>query len=309
MLPARMDEVDERKPLTNSDFSIRINGIYNMDCLEGMRLIPSGSVDLILSDLPYGMTQNSWDSIIPLDTLWQHYNRIIKLTGVVVLTAQGRFVGDLMNSNKAWYKHEWIWEKTNASGFLNAKRRPLTAHENCLVFTEGRNTYNPQMTLGAPYTARRKPTASKNFGKCTKESEIVSVGPRYPRTVLRFPHDREHLHPTQKPVALFEYFIRTYTNPGETVLDNCIGSGTTAIAAINAGRSYLGFELDPDYFQVAQDRIAKHKASLKDAAEAQASWECAMRIDDPAVITDERERRYDLFRERILALAANERAA
>jgi len=230
-----------------------------MDCLEGMKLISSASVDMILCDLPYGTTQNKWDSLIPLEPMWDQYRRIIRPNGAIVLTAQMPFTITLGASNLSWLKYEWVWEKPQGTGFLNAKRYPLKSHENVLLFCSGTHTYNPQMEPGHPYTVRRKPTASKNYGKCEQDSEIVNCGFRYRKTVLRFGTERRGLHPTQKPVALFEYLIRTYTNPGELVLDNCMGSGTTAIACINTDRKYMGFELDATYFTKANDRIHKHR--------------------------------------------------
>lgn len=232
-----------------------------MDCLEGMKWMSAASVDMILCDLPYGTTQNKWDSVIPLDQLWSEYCRITKPNGVIVLTAQTPFSITLGASNREWFRHEWIWEKEQGSGFLNAKKAPLKSHENVLVFSPARYTYNPQMESGRPYTTKRG-RKSDNYG-ADSIAEIVTVndGFRYPKTVLRFARDKNAIHPTQKPVALFEYLIRTYTNPGELVLDNCMGSGTTAIACLNSGRNYVGFESDPDYYRAATERIERHGQS------------------------------------------------
>lgn len=288
---------------------MELNYIYNTDCLDGMKQIAPGSSDLILCDLPYGATQNKWDSIITLEPLWQHHKRILRPNGVIVLTAKGPFVATLINSNLSWYQYEWIWEKPNAVGFMNAKRRPLMAHENCLVFAPGPHTYNPQMVDGKPYTRSRKPTASTNYGKCERDSHTVNDGLRYPRTVVCFRHDRPSIHPTQKPVALFEYFIRTYTTPGDLVLDNCIGSGTTAIACINSGRNYIGFESDPGYCEAAEDRITTHRERLTESLEASCHCFIAIRATNTADSDVEGAHRYDKFRERMLALAATELAA
>lgn len=233
-----------------------LNQIFNEDCLEGMKRIPDGSVDMILCDLPYGTTQNSWDSIIPLSPLWSHYTRICK--GAIILTAQTPFDKVLACSNINLLKYEWIWEKEAGTGFLNAKKSPLKNHENVLVFYSKQPTYNPQMRTGfKPYKCSQGKTKSQNYG--TQTGAITeSNGERYPLTVLKFQRDRDKIHPTQKPVALFEYLIKTYTNPGEVVLDNCMGSGTTAIACINTGRNYIGFEMDKTYYEAAQKRIAEY---------------------------------------------------
>ena len=237
------------------------NNIYNMDCLEGMKLIADGSIDMILCDLPYGTTQNKWDSVIPLEPLWSQYRRIIKPTGVIVLTAQMPFTATLGASNLPWLKYEWIWEKNIATGHLNANRAPMKKHESVLVFSPGKTTYHPQMTLGKPYRMKRQPVNDNgsNYGTITR-TPTVNDGKRFPVSVIQF--DRETgLHPTQKPVPLFEYLIRTYTNSGELVLDNCIGSGTTAIACLNLDRRYIGFETNAEYFAVAQERIRNHVVS------------------------------------------------
>jgi site-specific DNA-methyltransferase (adenine-specific) len=223
--------------------------------------IDDHSIDMVLADLPYGSTQNQWDSIIPLAPLWLEYKRVIKRNGAIVLCAQIPFSIVLGASNLPWLRYEWIWRKTQGTGFLNANRYPLKNHENVLVFCAGSHTYNPQMTSGKPYTADRI-RASTNYGFMDKETRTVNEGTRYPLTVLEFNHDkgsRKLKHPTQKPVALFEYLIETYTNPGELVLDNCVGSGTTCIAAINTERNYIGFETDPVYFNMAQERINTHE--------------------------------------------------
>ena len=242
---------------------IELNKIYNEDCLEGMKRIPDKSVDMILADLPYGTTRNKWDSIIPLDSLWEQYNRVIKDNGTIVLTAQTPFDKVLGASNLKMLRYEWIWEKTAATGFLNAKKMPMKAHENILVFYKKLPTYNPQKTTG--HTRKVSSAEHKIGSKVTSNyGEHGLTGydstERYPRSVQVFPTDKQKtaVHPTQKPVALFEYLVKTYTDKGETVLDNCMGSGTTAVACINTDRNYIGFEMDTNYFNLANERIELH---------------------------------------------------
>ena len=218
---------------------------------------------MILCDLPYGTTQNKRDSIIPLEPLWKEYKRIIKRNGAIVLTAQVPFNITLGASNLSWLRYEWLWKKENGTGFLNAKKMPLKNHENVLVFYKHLPTYNPQMTVGRPYTCKRGVRNSTNYRPDIPAWTTVNQGDRYPRTVLEFKYDLPKLHPTQKPVALFEYMIRTYTNPGETVLDNCMGSGTTGVACVRSERDFIGFELDAKYFEIAQKRIAEAQTPKK----------------------------------------------
>lgn len=226
--------------------------LLNGDCIEVMQSIPAESVDLILCDLPYGTTRNKWDSVIDLAALWGEYRRICR--GAIVLTAQTPFDKVLGASNVGMLRYEWIWRKEAGTGFLNAKRAPLKDHENVLVFYDSPPTYNPQMRNGfKPYRCK-KGGETPNYnpsGIVTTESS----GDRYPLTVLEFSRDREKVHPTQKPVALMEYLIRTYTNAGDTVMDNCMGSGTTGIASVNTGRRFIGIERDEKYFQIARERI------------------------------------------------------
>jgi site-specific DNA-methyltransferase (adenine-specific) len=237
---------------------MRVNDIYNMDCLEGMKEIADGSVDMVLCDLPYGTTQNKWDSVISLQALWREYTRVCKQGAAVVLTTQMPFTSAVVVSNLPWFKYEWIWEKNVATGHLNSNVAPMKKHENILVFANGKVPYYPQMMQGKPYSMKRKPVNDNgsNYGTIVR-TDTVNEGQRFPVSVLQFNRETG-LHPTQKPVALFEYLIRTYTNPGQLVLDNCMGSGTTAIACINTGRQYIGFESDPGYFRIAQDRVQKH---------------------------------------------------
>ena len=233
----------------NNDFKL-----FNGNCLEIMRDIPDKSIDMILCDLPYGKTRNKWDSIISLDKLWEQYNRIIKDNGAIALFAQTPFDKVLGVSNLKMLKYEWIWEKEQGTGFLNAKKMPLKNHENILIFYKKPPIYNPQMKKGKPYTLERN-TFSVNYGKQVDMVRTENTGERYPLTILKFKRDKEKLHPTQKPVALLEYLIKTYTNEGELVLDNCMGSGSTAIACLNTNRKFIGIELDENYYNIAFNRI------------------------------------------------------
>ena len=230
--------------------------LYKGDCLEIMKDIPDKSVDMILCDLPYGTTQNKWDSIIPLDKLWEQYNRIIKDNGAIALFAQTPFDKVLGVSNLKMLKYEWIWEKEQGTGFLNAKKMPLKNHENILIFYKKLPIYNPQMGKGKPYTLERN-TYTVNYGKQVDMVRTENTGERYPLTILKFKRDKEKLHPTQKPVALLEYLIKTYTNEGEIVLDNCMGSGSTGVACLNTDRRFIGIEKDDRYFEIACNRINK----------------------------------------------------
>lgn len=236
---------------------MRLNYIDNIDCLEGMKAIPDGSVDMVLCDLPYGTTRNKWDSVIPFEALWSQYERVCKPNAAIVLFSQMPFTANLVASRPELFRYEWIWEKRQGTGHLNAKKMPMKIHENVLVFYRSLPTYNPQWGKGDPYTATYS-THSSNYGKQKDNITTVNDGRRYPTDIIRVAKgagDR-HLHPTQKPVALCEYLIKTYTNPGEVVLDNCMGSGTTAVACIRTGRDYIGFELNPEYHAIAQQRIA-----------------------------------------------------
>jgi len=234
------------------------------DCLDLLPCVPDGSIDMILCDLPYGTTQNKWDSIIDLPSLWAQYERVIKDNGAIVLTAQTPFDKVLGVSNLRLLRYEWIWEKTTATGHLNAKKMPMKAHENVLVFYKQAPTYNPQKTSGHKpvnsYTKHRQD--GSNYGVTRIGVSGGGSTERYPRSVQVFPTDKQKLalHPTQKPVALMEYLIKTYTNPGELVLDNAIGSGTTAIAAQNTGRDFLGMEKHLPYFDIAWERIYEQEA-------------------------------------------------
>jgi len=235
------------------------NQILLGDCLDLLPSVPDASVDMILCDLPYGTTQNKWDSIIDLPRLWEQYERVIKDNGAIVLTAQTPFDKVLGVSNLGLLRYEWIWEKTTATGHLNAKKMPMKAHENVLVFYKKAPTYNPQKTSGhKPVNSYTKhQDDGSNYGVTRIGVSGGGSTERYPRSVQVFPTDKQKsaLHPTQKPVALMEYLIKTYTNPGDLVLDNAIGSGTTAVAAQNTGRDFLGMEKDEAYFDAAWERV------------------------------------------------------
>lgn len=224
------------------------------DCLELMKALPDGSVDMVLCDLPYGTTQNKWDTVIPFDALWAQYKRICK--GAIVLTAAQPFTSTLVMSNIAWFKQALVWKKNIASNFLNANRQHLARHEDVLVFAAKQPIFNKQMVAGKSYMQKRsgRDDTGDNYGAISKRTDTVNDGTRNPISILEF--DRETgLHPTQKPVALMEYLVRTYTNPGDLVLDNCMGSGTTGVACANAGRRFIGMEMDAGYFATAGNRI------------------------------------------------------
>jgi len=237
---------------------IELNNIYNEDCLEGMKRIDNKSIDMILCDLPYGTTACKWDTIIPFEPLWEQYERIIKDNGAIVLTASQPFTSALIMSNIKLFKYSLIWDKVNASSGLHAKIQPMKIHEDINIFGKSKIIYNPQMVQSKVRVDKEReiPNGEAFSGKTNKRI-YDNQGFRYPKSILQFSNanQRGKIHPTQKPVALFEYLIRTYTNEGETVLDNCMGSGTTAIACINTNRKYIGFELDKRYFYVANERI------------------------------------------------------
>lgn len=233
---------------------------YVGDCFDIMRQLPDGCIDMVLADLPYGTTQNKWDSILPLDALWREYRRLCR--GAVVLTAMQPFTSVLVMSQPQAFKHDWTWYKNKGSGHLNCKRAPLRYHEDVLVFAFNGYPYNPQMTEGhKPGNYAKRTQHSTNYGT-QQSTEYGGATIRYPRSVQEIPiinnDDADKWHPTQKPVELFEYLIRTYTDEGMTVLDNTAGSGTTAIAAENAGRHWICIEKDEAYAAKAIDRINKH---------------------------------------------------
>lgn len=237
--------------------------LYQGDCLEVMKNIPDNSIDMILCDLPYGTTACKWDIIIPFNLLWKQYNRIIKDNGAIVLFAKQPFTSQLVNSNLKYFRYELIWQKDKGTDFGNANRKPLNSHENILVFYKKQPTYNKQLFAGKPYTKKNyknNDDSDLNF-KSDNSGIWVNDGFRTPTSVIKYARDNIHkgsnLHPTQKPVALLEYLIKTYTNEGEIVLDNCMGSGSTGMACINTNRNSIGIELDEGYFNVAKERIGK----------------------------------------------------
>ena len=242
--------------------------LHQGDCMDIMPTIPTGSVDLILCDLPYGVTANSWDSVIPLGPLWEQYRRILTPTGTAVFTATQPFTTGLVSSAMDLFKYACVWEKNRPTLPQHAKNRPMSRHEDILVFSKGkmghvqqlgnsRMTYNPQGCR----ESGEKVVKAKGMNRTLTGPRPNQVGRTYismtgfPDTILRYDKEEKHLHPTQKPVVLMEYLIRTYSNPGDTVLDNCMGSGTTILAAINTDRTAIGIELDPAYFAIAKSRI------------------------------------------------------
>ena len=226
------------------------------DCLELLGGVKDRSIDLILADLPYGMTHNKWDSIIPLEPLFEQYQRIIKDHGAVLLFGMGKFGASLiMNApSKMPYRYEWIWQKTMPVGFLSCHKMPMKAHENIYVFYKHLPTYNPQMRAGKPYIAKNHANSS-NYGKYQVHHLTINKGTRYPTTTIKFNNVFKTVHPTQKPVPLLEYLIKTYTNEGMTVLDNTMGSGSTGVAAKKLNRNFIGMELNKEYFEIAKQRI------------------------------------------------------
>lgn len=236
---------------------MRLNYIDCIDCLEGMKSIPDKSVDMILCDLPYGTTACKWDTIIPFEPLWEQYKRVIKGNGAIVLFCSEPFTSQLVQSNLRDFKYKWVWQKEQGVNPLLAKKQPLNDIEEICVFCRTQCLYNPQFSPGAPYrvTRDRKSRTCEVNGHEFRETTTENDGKRYPKRVLQFNRETG-LHPTQKPVALLEYLIKTYTNPGEVVLDNCMGSGTTAVACIRTGRNYIGFELDEKYHAIAEQRVA-----------------------------------------------------
>lgn len=232
--------------------------LYNGDCLKIMKNIPDKSIDLILTDPPYGTTACKWDSIIPFEAMWSQYNRIIKPNSAVLLFGSEPFSSSLRMSNIKNYKYDWIWKKSKAQGFLNCKKMPLKDYENICVFCRKQPLYNPQGTKFGIFNNFRKSKINKDDDVYGKEREFPpsTVG-NYPKQIIEFSNKsgKDNLHPTQKPVALLEYLIKTYTNEGETVLDSCMGSGSTGVACLNTNRNFIGIELDERYFKIAEERL------------------------------------------------------
>ena len=248
---------------------IKRNTLTQGNCLEVMRDIEDKSVDMVLCDLPYGTTACKWDTVIPFEPLWAQYKRIIKDRGAIILTASQPFTSVLVTSNLDMFKYSWVYQKSKATNFLNAKKNPMKYHEDVIVFGNDNVAYYPQMQSGQPYKRIHRSDNKDDctYGKSTRKNgdEFVNDGYRYPSSIIPVisnPSGRGQLHPTQKPVALFEYLIRTYTNEGDTVLDNCAGSGTTGVACINTNRNYILIEQSPEYCAVIEKRIADHKGKL-----------------------------------------------
>ncbi len=239
-----------------------INKVTQGDCLEVMREIPDKSIDMVLCDLPYGTTACKWDAIIPFDELWEEYGRVVKDDGAIVLTSSQPFTTKLIASKLDWFKYTWVWNKKKAGNIFLAKYQPMKIHEDVVVFSKRTHRYYPIKEK------RDKVKRSKNYGTGqvmggdkTPESKVYEYTHRNPTTILEFSNasQKGKVHPTQKPVALFEYLIKTYTNEGDIVLDNCIGSGTTAVAAINTGRQFIGIEREAEYVEIANRRIDEAK--------------------------------------------------
>lgn len=254
-----------------------LNNVIEGDCLEIMKQLPDNSIDMVLCDLPYGTTQNKWDSVIPLDELWKQYRRIVKDEGAIVLTSQGMFTAELMVSNPKMFRYKWVWEKSKSTNFLNAKKQPLRKHEDVCVFYKKQPIYHPQMIEGEPYDKGvRKNQLSGSYGDF-QPVHVHSDGKRYPTDIIYFKtaeSEGKVFHPTQKPVELGRYFVRTYTNPGDIVLDNTSGSGSFLVAALLEGRNFIGIEKnenvalfkkgDIDYIQVTKLRLQQAWDKMSD---------------------------------------------
>ncbi|MDR3349105.1 MAG: site-specific DNA-methyltransferase [Acidaminococcales bacterium] len=265
---AAIAEAPVSRRVAASSIEDLLNRVFEADCLEKMEVIPEHSIDMILCDLPYGMTQNAWDSYIPLDRLWEQYLRIIKANGVIALTSHGVFTAKLILSQEKLFKYKWVWEKSKPTNFLNAKKQPLRKHEDVCVFYQRQPTYHPQMTQGTAYD---KGVRKNQLSGCYGDFEPVHVhsdGERYPTDIIYVKtaeSEGEVVHPTQKPVELGRYLIRTYTEPGDVVLDNTCGSGSFLVSAMLEGRNFIGIEKNEDvalfkrgeidYIAVAENRL------------------------------------------------------
>lgn len=236
------------------------------DCLELMNKIPDKSIDMILCDLPYGTTKNKWDSVLPFDKMWEQYDRIIKENGCIALFADGMFMSDLMQSNKKLWRYNLVWDKELISGFLNANRMPLRSHEEICIFYKKLPTYNPQFTDGEPLHGMgtkfsQEKNKNNNYGnfdsRNNPSAKRTGDTKKYPKSIVKFPRPAScvMIHPTQKPVELLEWLIKTYTNENDFVLDNCMGSGSTGVAAVGINRNFIGMELEEKYFNIAKERI------------------------------------------------------
>jgi site-specific DNA-methyltransferase (adenine-specific) len=244
----------------NDVINIENNTLILGDCLEVMPKIKEHSVDFILCDLPYGRTKNKWDTIIPFDKLWENYERILKENGVVALFADGMFMAELMVSNKKMWKYNIVWDKVLTSGFLNANRQPLRSHEEIVIFYKKQPTYNPQKFKGQPNHSKgiSQKNTNNNYGKFEIVDNREELGDmKHPRSIWTFqkPHPSKMVHPTEKPLDCIEYLIKTYTNEGDLVLDNTMGSGTTCLGAYNLNRNFIGIEKELQYFEIAENRL------------------------------------------------------
>ena len=251
-----------KKVQTGGNSVLVLNSIYCMDCLQGIKKIEENSIDLILCDLPYGVTSNKKDIPLPLEELWTQYKRVIKENGVIILTSQFPFSIDLINTNRSWFRYDLIWDKVLPTGFLNANRMALRVHEHILVFYRKQPTYNPQFSLGKPSHSKgsMKTNTNRNYREHGNVDNCRLHGnKKFPTSIIKIqkPHPSKALHPTEKPVDLFKYLIKTYSNKGDIVLDTCIGVGTTAIACRQLDRNFIGFEINPEYCQIAKKRIAQ----------------------------------------------------
>lgn len=244
---------------------LEINKIYNEDCLEGMKKIDDKSVDCIICDPPYQSTSMNWDVQLPVDKLWEQYERIIKPKGNIILFAAGLFAFKLALSNEKLFRYDMVWKKSKCGSPLTAKYMPLKKHEMVLVFGEPAAYYEPQMSKGTPYKRKYTPNKTNNLGYGIKGVQTDNKGTRHPSTVLDFPQKwrrQDQIHPTQKPVKLIEFLVKSYCPEGGLVLDNCMGSGTTAIACMNTNRNFVGFEIEYDYFKVANNRIIEAQNTI-----------------------------------------------
>ena len=267
--------LEEKKELMEGPM---VNQVFEEDCLSCMKRLPNQCVDMVLCDLPYGTTQNAWDEVIPLEPLWKEYLRVIKPNGAMVFTCQGRYTADMILSNPKHFRYKWVWVKSKPTNFLNAKRQPLRKHEDICVFYKKPPTYHPQMEEGKPYDkGERKLQQTGSYGAIRPVKVVNETGERYPTDVLYFctaESEGKVYHPTQKPVALGRYLVRTYTEPGDVVLDNAFGSGSFLVAALLEGRNFIGMEKNEqvalfkeekiDYIRVAKERLKEAFSSLSD---------------------------------------------
>lgn len=229
--------------------------LHQGDCLELMKFIPDKSIDAIICDLPYGTTACKWDSVIPFEPLWAQYKRIIKDNGAIVLFASQPFTSALVMSNTKWFKYQWVWEKSRFANQMLAKVQPLKIHEDIVVFANEKAVYNPQGLIEINKVTKQGSKITDNNGGGIRKTSYLQTHTNYPRSIIRYGSEGKTVHPTQKPVDLLEYLVKTYTNEGEAVLDNCMGSGTTGVACKNLGRKFIGIEQDANYFEIASKRI------------------------------------------------------